>query len=160
MERCPPLHAGAVAHQSGSGYPEPFNTSIGSSTWQALGAPFGLTQFGVNLEVLKPGDQSALRHWHTLSDEFVYVVSGTVTLVTDDGESPLTAGMCVGFRAGEPNGHHFINQSSGEVQLLVMGTRVPGDTAFYPDDDLLWLPTPERKVAVHRDGSPYPQPVR
>ena len=36
--------------------------------------------------------QSALRHWHTLEDEFVYVLSGEVVLVTDAGEQTLRAG--------------------------------------------------------------------
>jgi uncharacterized cupin superfamily protein len=151
-----PLHVESIAGKSGSGYPEPFNTIVGTGTWQPLGDPFGLTQFGVNLEVLKPSDQSALRHWHTLSDEFVYVLAGELILVTNDGETPLTAGMCVGFPAGERNGHHLINRSGSEAKMLVMGARIPGDMAFYPDDDLAWFATGEGKVAVHKDGSAYP----
>ena len=42
----------------------------------APGDACGLTRFGVNLVTLGPGGQSALRHWHTLEDEFVYVLEG------------------------------------------------------------------------------------
>jgi uncharacterized cupin superfamily protein len=37
-----------------------------------------------------------LRHSHTLEDEFVYVLEGTVVLVTDAGEQELRAGDCAG----------------------------------------------------------------
>ncbi len=155
MKTVGPLNAESVPERSGSGYPEPFNTQVGSATWRPLGDQFDLTQLGVNLETLKPGDQSALRHWHTLSDEFVYVLAGEVVLVTEHGESALGAGMCAGFKAGERNGHHFINRGPGSAKLLVMGARVPGDNAFYPDDDIAWFHTEEGKVAVHKDGTAY-----
>jgi uncharacterized cupin superfamily protein len=155
MSKRTAVNAASLASKSGSGYPEPFNTIVGTSSWHALGEHFDLTQFGVNLEVIKPGDQSALRHWHTLSDEFVYVLAGAATLVTDAGESVLTAGMCVGFKAGVRDGHHFINRSAAEAQLLVLGARIPGDTAFYPDDDLAWLPTEDGKRAVRKNGQAY-----
>ncbi len=46
--------------------------------------------------IVGPGGQSALRHWHTLEDEFVYVLSGEVVLISDEGEQILKAGMCAG----------------------------------------------------------------
>ena len=63
--------------------------------------------------------------------------------------------MCAGFKAGVPNGHHFINRSPARAQLLVLGTRVPGDNAYYPDDDIVWFHTEEGKVVVHKDGKPF-----
>lgn len=155
MKLASSLEAESVPERSGSGYPEPFNTRVGSGTWRPLGDQFDLTQFGINLETLKPGDQSALRHWHSLSDEFVYVLAGEVVLVTNEGESSLGAGMCAGFKAGVCNGHHFINRGTASAQLLVLGARVPGDNAFYPDDDIVWFHTQEGKVAAHKDGTAY-----
>lgn len=155
MKKNGPVLAASIASKSGSGYPEPFNTVVGNGRWKPLGDQFELTQFGINLETLNPGDQSALRHWHSLSDEFVYVLVGELSLVTDAEETPLRAGMCVGFKAGERNGHHLINRGSAQAQVLVIGSRVPGDTAFYPDDDLVWLPTEDGRVPVHKDGQAY-----
>src|SRR5439155_21066306 len=68
-----------------------------------LGDAPRLTQFAVNLCRLPPGAWSSQRHWHTAGDEFVYVVSGEVVLVTDDGEETLCAGDAAGFRAGDTN---------------------------------------------------------
>ena len=150
-----PLNACDVGIEQGSSYPEPFATRIGPGSWRALGDAFGLTQFGVNLETLPPGSQSALRHWHTLSDEFVYVISGTLQLITDHGEFVMQAGMHMGFKAGEKNAHHLVNRSNADAVFLVMGSRVAGDKAFYPDDDFAWFHTEAGRLKVHKDGTPY-----
>lgn len=153
----PPTHVVAreVAVESSGGYPEPLQSRTGHAQWRRLGDVFGLTRFGFNLETLQPGVQSALRHWHTLNDEFVYVLDGEVTLVTDAGETRMTTGMCVGFKAGVRNGHHFINRSDRTVEYLLIGSRIPGDRGFYPDDDLMWIETENGRHAAHKDGRPY-----
>ncbi len=102
-----------------------------------LGDLFGLTNFGVNLTTLAPGAASSLRHAHSLQDEFIYIVSGTPTLVTDEGRTLLSMGMCVGFKAGSGNAHHLLNESDAPVVVLEVGDRTDGDTATYPEADLM-----------------------
>lgn len=155
MSECKPMHADVVVAESEVSYPEPFKTCMGHAVWRLLGDSFGLTQFGVNLETLQPGAQSALRHWHRLSDEFVYVLEGELTLRTDDGEFAMTPGMCVGFKSGVRNAHHLVNRSAQAARFLVVGTRVPGDRAYYPDDDLAWFDTESGVVAAHKNGTRY-----
>src|SRR3990172_2842760 len=150
-----PWRATDVPARAGSSYPEPFRSRMGEADWRALGDAFGLTQYGVNLETLQPGAQSALRHWHTLCDEFVYVLEGELMLRTNEGETSMVSGACVGFKAGEPNGHHVVNRSARPARFLVIGTRVPGDTGFYPDDDLLWCRNENGRYPAHKDGRPY-----
>ena len=156
MDKLVPVFAESLTPQSGTTYPEPFKSRMGDASWRSMGDAFGLTQFGINLETLQPGAQSALRHWHTLQDELVYMVAGELTLITDDGEIPMTPGMCVGFKAGEKNAHHLVNRSDSEAQFIVIGSRAEGDAAFYPDDDFAWFTTAEGYQPVHKDGSPYP----
>ena len=103
----------------------------------SLGKSVNLTQFGVNHVVLEPGAWSALRHWHEGEDEFVIVLEGNPTLVDDAGEQLMSPGHFVGFPAGEPNGHHLVNQSEKPATYMVVGSRRPGeDTCHYPDDEL------------------------
>ncbi|MDQ2962300.1 MAG: cupin domain-containing protein, partial [Pseudomonadota bacterium] len=83
-----------IKPESGGGYPEPFTSRMGDADWRRLGNVFGLTQFGINLETLQPGAQSSLRHWHTLTDEFVYILEGEMVLRTDAGDTIMRAGMC------------------------------------------------------------------
>jgi uncharacterized cupin superfamily protein len=69
----------ATARQRiGSGYPPPFDQPCLKRVRSILGDAAGLTQFGVNLLRLAPGVWSSQRHWHTLEDEFIHVLSGEV----------------------------------------------------------------------------------
>ena len=120
-----------------------------------LGDLFGLTRFGVNMTVVPPGALSALRHAHTTQDEFVYVLSGTLILHSDEGETELRSGMCAGFRAGSGNAHRLINRSTSEAVYLEVGDRTPGDSVIYPDDDLVAKMSNGTWVFTHKDGEPY-----
>jgi uncharacterized cupin superfamily protein len=139
----------------GSDYPSPFDEPCLKRLRRRLGDAAGLTQFGVSLLVLPPGAWSSQRHWHTVEDEFVYVVAGEVVLVTDAGEEILRAGDCAGFPAGVPDGHHLQNRSTHAATVLEIGTRRPADDeAFYPDIDMRALKGDAGYA--HQDGRPYP----
>jgi uncharacterized cupin superfamily protein len=150
------LKADELPQVRGSGYPEPFRSRMGDRSKRRLGDAFGLSQFGVNLVTLGPGGQSALRHWHTLEEEFVYVLEGELVLATDAGEQVVGAGMCAGYPAGRRDGHHLINRSREPARYLEIGTRREGDVGFYPDDDLMWIATEQGEIAAHKDLRPYP----
>jgi len=138
-----------------SNYPEPFFSRMKGRLKRPLGDLFGLTHFGVNLTTLSPGAVSALRHAHTKQDEFVYILRGHPTLVTDEGRTPLSPGMCAGFKAGTGNGHHLVNETREDVVYLEAGDRTPGDEGSYPDDDLKATLVDGRWAFVHKDGRPY-----
>jgi len=138
-----------------SNYPEPFFTMMAGREKRQLGDIFGLANFGVNLTRLQPGGQSALRHQHTVQDEFIYILSGRPTLITDAGDTPLEPGMCAGFRAGVPDGHKLVNRTDEDVVYLEVGDRLPGDMAHYPDDDLKAAMVDGKWQFVHKDGSAY-----
>lgn len=143
---------------TGTLYPPPYDEPCRSRERRKLGAAAGLSQFGVNLVRLKPGAWSSQRHWHVAEDEFIYIISGEVTLVTDAGEEILRVGDCAGFKAGDHDGHHLQTRSAADVTFLEMGTRLPGSGAYYSDIDLA-LP-PGLKGYRHRDGTPYPKRER
>lgn len=138
-----------------SNYPEPFRSMMAGRVKRSLGDLFGLTNFGVNITVVPPGALSALRHAHTTQDEFVYIVSGSLILHSDQGETELTSGMCAGFKAGSGNAHRLINRSTSEAVYLEVGDRAPGDAVIYPDEDLVANMSNGTWVFTHKDGSPY-----
>jgi uncharacterized cupin superfamily protein len=78
-----------------------------------------------------------------------------LVLVTDDGAEPLVAGDVVGFKSGDPNGHHLQNRSSADAVFLEVGSRVPGGTCYYSDVDMVGPPNDDPAPLVRRDGSPY-----
>ena len=137
-------------------YPEPYASLMDKRFKHPLGDLFGLRNFGVNLSRLAPGGMSALRHAHVKEDEFIFVLEGRPTLVTDEGRTQLAPGMCAGFPAGTGNAHHLRNDTSEEVIYLEIGDRTPGDLATYPDDDLV-IELAENGAwrFRHKDGTPY-----
>jgi uncharacterized cupin superfamily protein len=155
--KLPALDPATVPEVRRSSYPEPYRSRIGERAKRRLGDACGITKFGVNLVTLAPGGQSALRHWHTLEDEFVYILSGEVVLISQEGEQILRTGMCAGYPAGTRDAHHFVNRSNAPAQYLEVGNRIDGDNAFYPDDDLMWVETESGMVAAHKDGTRYEQ---
>ena len=150
----PKIDLDAAPTRHGTAYPPPFDAPCQARRRWKLGDAAGLTQFGVNLLHLDPGAWSSQRHWHTAEDELVYVLEGDVVLVDDAGETPLRAGDCAGFRAGDPNGHHLVNRSGARALVLEIGGRAPDlDGVDYPDIDLV---IPEGAGAYHhKDGRPY-----
>ena len=138
-----------------SNYPEPFFSRMKGRDKRPLGDLFGLANFGVNLTRLKPGGSSSIRHAHTKQDEFLYILEGRPTLITDAGRTALKAGMCAGFKAGTGDAHQLVNETDEEVVYLEIGDRTDGDAVTYPDDDLAVVTIDGRRVMAHKDGTPY-----
>jgi uncharacterized cupin superfamily protein len=151
----PALDPMSLPELRGTGYPSPYKEQVAGRTKRKLGDAAGITQFGVNLTALMPGACSAMRHWHETEDEFVYVLTGELVLVTDAGEQVLTAGMAAGFPAGRPDGHHLANRSKAPATFLEVGTRTKSDNVTYPDIDLKAVNDGTGWKYLHKDGRPY-----
>jgi len=132
----PALDPATVTPRIGTAYPEPLKKPCEQREKRALGNEVGITHYGVNLTRLAPGSWSAHRHWHTMQDEFVYVLEGELVLITNDGEQVLRPGTAAGFPAGKADGHHLVNRSDRPAVYLEIGDRTVGDEVHYPDVDL------------------------
>lgn len=138
-----------------SNYPEPFASLVSDRIKQPLGDIFGLNNFGVNLTRLRPNSISALHHSHSKQDEFIYVLEGRPTLITDAGESQLEAGMVAGFSANG-TAHHLENRTSQDCVILEIGDRTSGDVVHYPVDDLQAVMGEDGKWKfTHKNGNDY-----
>ena len=153
--KLPALDPATTTVREGNSYPPPFDAEARDRIKRTLGDPVGLTQFGVNLTTLNPGAWSAQRHWHSHEDEFIYVLEGELTLVTDGGRQILTAGMAAGFPAGVADGHHLVNESDAPAVYLEVGSRSPADRVVYPDIDLLCEQHGGARYFTRRDGSRF-----
>jgi len=141
-----------VPVDTSSTYPSPFDEPCRAQSCQRVARRAGLTQFGVNVTVIQAGAWSSQRHWHSHEDEFVWVLEGELTLVTDAGEELLRAGDSAAFRSGDPDGHHLVNKSDRPARVLEIGTTDPHDRCTYPDIDMI----ADHTGYTHRDGTPYP----
>ena len=153
----PKIDIASVKVEESTGYPEPYRSVVVGRLRQRLGNVVGLDQFGVNLTRLKPGAQSAQRHWHAAEDEFVFVVEGTLVLCENDGETVLAAGDAAGFKAGVANGHCLVNRSTQDAVYLEIGTRSRRDEVDYPEIDLRLRKDENGMRYAHKSGEPYPR---
>lgn len=143
----------AIPSESGSVYPAPHDQIVQGRHRHRLSPAIGLSKFGVNMVRLEPGAASSARHWHTMQDEFIYAVSGTITLVSDEGETEVQAGMAAGFPAGNANGHQVVNRSNEEVWYLEVGDRPQREDVTYPDIDMANAVIDGRPNFTRKDGS-------
>ena len=148
-----PVNKGA----DGINFPSPFDKNCDLFEAVSLGDGVGLTQFGVNIEKLLPGGMSSQRHWHENEDEFLYVLTGEVVLVENDGEHVLKEGQAAGWKAGDPTAHHLVNRTDEPAFLLIVGTRADSETVHYPDIDLHYERNNDGRVFSQKDGTPYPE---
>jgi len=138
-----------------SNYPEPFFSRMAKREKRPLGDLFGLKNFGVNLTRLAPGGESALLHRHSRQDEFVFILQGEPTLITETAEMTLSPGMCAGFPA-QGAAHQLVNRTDEDVVFLEVGDRTPGDEGSYPNDDIqAALGADGKWVFTRKDGRPY-----
>jgi uncharacterized cupin superfamily protein len=152
MKKLDPDTAPLTEH---SDYPPPFCDPCRGVASRRLGRAAGLTAFGVNLTRIPPGAWSSQRHWHSHEDEFVMVIQGELTLVTNAGEETLSPGDFAAFKAGDPDGHHLINRTSTDAVVLEIGNADPAqDRCTYSDIDM--IAAPGETGYRRKDGTAYP----
>lgn len=114
------------------------------------GAATGLTQMGVHARSVEPGMAGTHRHFHTVEEEWAYVLSGRGSVRIGPQRLPVTAGCFIGFPTG-PRPHHFLTDAGQPLVLLEGGeSRRAEDAGWYPDARKRW-----------RDGKltePYEEP--
>ena len=99
----------------------------------ALGRRLGLTRIGIHYEITPPGSRSSFPHAESDEEEFVFVVRGTPDVWIDGTLHALSEGDAVAFPAGTGIAHSFLNNSSADVHLLIVGeASKPGNKLNYP----------------------------
>ena len=107
--------------------------AFGVSETLRLSDAGGLTQYGAYVQTLHPGARSANNHWHEKEDEFLYVLSGEVTVVEGGDAHVLQVGDSVCWPAGVAVAHHAANRSDQPCSYVIVGSRVDQDICHYPD---------------------------
>jgi uncharacterized cupin superfamily protein len=105
----------------------------GDREWLYYSDAGGLTQYGAYVETMQPGERSSDPHWHAKEDEFLYVLSGEVTVIEDGVEAVLRPGDAACWPAGKPVAHTVVNRSAAPCTYLIVGTRLTHDVCTYPE---------------------------
>ncbi len=152
--KSPAIDPMTIEAGAGTLYPVHLDCPAETRIKRRLGDALGLTKFGVNLSILPPGAWSAFRHWHEQEDEFVYILEGEATLVTDAGEQILGPGSAAGFPGGKADGHVLKNNSENNVVYLEVGNRFDDEDVHYPDVDLHLEKRPGKLQYYDKKGNP------
>lgn len=145
-----------VEDEDNSAYP-------GDTELMSIGAPLGrklgLTRIGIHHERLPPGRRTSYPHAESAEEEFIFVLEGTPDVWLDGHLHRLAPGDAVGFPAGTGICHTFLNNTSEEVRLMVIGeASKPENRIRYPKNEAYeatradrWTDWPARELGPH-DG--------
>ncbi len=148
----PKLDLDAIVQTNATGYPPPYDADVEGRWYRRLGPPAGLTQMGASHVVLKPGAYSSQRHWHTVQDEMVVMLSGEAVLIEDAGETSVQAGDVLAWAAGVENGHRLHNRSKEPcVYIAISAGDRERDGGGYPDIDMVF----DAEGYARKDGTRY-----
>ncbi|MDQ6731436.1 MAG: cupin domain-containing protein [Actinomycetota bacterium] len=111
--------------------------AVGIETWpgseiRRAGAAAGSAKAGLNHVRLQAGAAGAPLHCHALEEELFYVLAGSGRLRLGDDEHPLNEGDVVARPPGTAIAHGLAAGEAG-LTYLVYGTRVHGDSVYYPE---------------------------
>jgi uncharacterized cupin superfamily protein len=114
-----------------------------------FGHPFGADKLGASVFELLPGAPGWPMHMHYGVEEMFFVVAGTPTVRTPEGEETLAPGDVVYFPEGVDGLHDFSNPAGEPARLIGISTKRFPDVVAYPEGGYAWVATrhPERPVA-------------
>lgn len=118
-----------------------------------FGHPFGADVLGASLWELRPGAPGGWFHMHYGVEEMFFVLSGTPTVRTSDGEEQLSPGDVVYFPEGRDGLHVFSNPAEVPARFLAVSSKRFPDVVAYPEQGVAWVATrhPERPVPAGAD---------
>jgi uncharacterized cupin superfamily protein len=114
--------------------PTPFPGAV----LRATGLAAGSVKAGLNHVTLPAGAAGAPPHCHALEEELFVVLEGGGTLKLGGDEHPLRAGDVVA-RAPSTAVPHSIRAGADGITYLAYGTRVAGDSVYYPEQGKIRL---------------------
>jgi uncharacterized cupin superfamily protein len=86
---------------------------------------------------LQPAWEPTSYHLHHGTDEYLFVLRGTPTLRTPDGERELAEGEAVLFPRGRAGAHQLINRSDGAVRVVIAAYHGTPEVIEYPDEGVV-----------------------
>jgi uncharacterized cupin superfamily protein len=85
-------------------------------------------------------------------EEMFFVVAGTPTVRTPDGEETLAPGDVVYFAEGVGGLHDFSNPGDEPARLLGISAKRFPDVVAYPERGVAWVATRHPERPVREDG--------
>ena len=113
---------------------EPWVDALNKGKYGGRRKPLGGEKLNASVWELPPGKKSFPLHSHHVTEEAMYVLSGSAKVRTAEGLSPIHAGDYVSFPPGGP-AHQLINDGTEPMVYLAMSAGLGVDIVEYPDSD-------------------------
>lgn len=92
---------------------------------------FGFKDIFVHHEILLPGIKSSHPHYHTQSEELIFIIDGKPTAIYGDDIVQLKPGDFIGFKPGISEYHVLENNTDTKVTVLVISSKPEIDEVKY-----------------------------
>ncbi len=100
-----------------------------------IGSAIGGEHLGGTLFELAPGQHARPYHWEAGQEEWLWVLQGTPSVRTPDGERQLRAGDMVCFPAGTAGAHEVTNAGTQSARIVMLSDRALPNAIVFPDSD-------------------------
>jgi uncharacterized cupin superfamily protein len=133
---------------------EPWDEVDDERRVRSFGHPFEADMLGASLIELLPGAPGGPLHMHYGVEEMFFVLAGTPTVRTPEGEETLAPGDVVYFPEGRDGLHDFSNPTDEPARILGISSKRFPDVLVYPERGVAWVATrhPERPVHEGADS--------
>ena len=104
------------------------------ATMKRLGPLVGSKNLGCTHYSIEPGRTGFPLHFHCVTEEAIFILSGEGTLRIGDQKLSVGAGDFISMPVGPENAHQLINTGKANLEYLCMSTNMQvADIVGYPD---------------------------
>jgi uncharacterized cupin superfamily protein len=134
---------------------EPWEPGISRGNYLQRRKALGGTNIACGLWELAPGKKSFPMHKHHITEEALFVISGTGVVRTPTELHPISAGDFVSFPAGG-EAHQLLNEGSVPLIYIAMSAPKGVDVVEYPDSKKIMASVgvyPNSQRHIFKDGT-------
>ena len=136
-----------------------WTTQIDHGNFHGRRKPLGGQKLSAGLWELPPGKKSFPLHLHHVTEEALFVLSGTAKVRTPEGMTAIGPGDYVSFPPGGP-AHQLVNDGTEPFTYLALSATQGYDVVEYPDSGKVAasvgaFPTGKRFVFRQKDQAEY-----
>lgn len=90
-------------------------------------------------EIIRPNSRSSSPHYHTDTDEIIYVLSGELIAVEGNSETVVGEGDSILFERQSGQHHYLKNESMTESQVLLIRKKLGTLDVVYPPSQTTYV---------------------
>lgn len=104
-----------------------------ASRHASIAPALGAKRLGYNVTEIPPGKKAFPYHFHHVNEELFFILSGTGTVRTPDGNHALAPGDLLCCPPGPEGAHQIFNTGTVPLRYLALSTERVPEVVEYPD---------------------------